>query len=142
MTRARLTRPSPWIVAGAFLVSGTVHLVRPAVFEPLIPRALPRPREIVYVSGVAELACAAGLAVRAPWAGPASAALLVGVWPGNLQMALDATARVRRGGGRPQNVALAAVAWARLPLQVPMIRAVLSTRRGTGERAAAPRSRA
>ncbi|MBL7495625.1 DoxX family protein [Frankia sp. CNm7] len=131
MDLRRFTRPGPRMVTGALLASGVIHLVRPSVFEPLIPRALPRPREIVYASGVAELVCAAGLIAKTSWAGPASAALLVGVWPGNLQMALDATTRAR-DGGRPRDVALAAVAWARMPLQVPMIRAVLSTRRSEG----------
>lgn len=127
MVRLRLTRPSPRLVAGAFLASGVTHLVRPTFFEPLIPPALPRPREIVYASGAVELVCAAGLLAKARWAGPASAALLVAVWPGNLQMALDATSRVRQGGAQPRDLALAAVAWARMPLQIPMIRAVLST---------------
>ncbi len=116
-------------MTATFLVSGVVHLVRPSIFEPLIPPALPRPREIVYASGVAELACAAGLLTKARWAGPASAALLVGVWPGNLQSALDATTRVREGGGKPRQVATAVLAWARIPLQIPMIRAVLAAPR-------------
>nr|WP_307873823.1 MULTISPECIES: DoxX family protein [unclassified Frankia] len=116
-------------MTGAFLVSGVTHLVRPSVFTSAVPPVLPRPREIVYLSGVAELVCAVGLLTKAHWAGPASAALLVGVWPGNLQMALDATSRVRQGGAQPRDLALAALAWARMPLQVPMIRAVLSTGR-------------
>lgn len=113
-------------VTGAFLVSGVVHLVRPQVFEPLVPRALPRRRELVLVSGVAELACAAGLltpALRRP-AGAASAALLVAVWPGNVQMALDAHRAVRRRGSTPRRELRRAVTLARIPLQVPMIRAV------------------
>ncbi|WP_230203080.1 hypothetical protein [Parafrankia discariae] len=87
MTRQQFVRPSPRFVTGAFLLSGMTHLARPSLFEPLVPRAIPRPREVVYASGVAELACAAGLLTKASWAGRASAALLVGVWPGNLQMA-------------------------------------------------------
>ncbi|WP_374690101.1 DoxX family protein [Frankia sp. AvcI1] len=129
VTSSRFTPPGPLLMSGAFLVSGVTHLVRPAVFEPLIPRALPGPRAVVYASGVAELVCAAGLLTKARWAGPASAALLVGVWPGNLHSALDATAKARRSGGRPRDVARAAAMWARLPLQIPMIRAVLSSSR-------------
>src|SRR5690625_3691539 len=53
----------PKIVTAAFLVSGVVHLVRPAVFEAIVPRALPHKRELVYASGLAELACAVGLLV-------------------------------------------------------------------------------
>ena len=48
-------------------------------------------REIVLVSGVAELVCAAGLVHPRTRnaAGWASAALLLAVWPGNFQMAAD-----------------------------------------------------
>jgi uncharacterized membrane protein len=111
--------PTAKILVGAFTVSGTVHLVKPEVFEPLMPRWVPAHRELILGSGVAELACAAGLVVprtrRA--AGLASAALLLGVFPGNLKMADDA----RRSGNRK----LQAVAYGRLPLQVPLIRAAL-----------------
>ena len=48
-------------LAGLFITSGTTHLVKPQVFEPLVPHALPRRRELIYASGVAELVCAAGL---------------------------------------------------------------------------------
>ena len=110
-------------MAAAFLTSGIVHLVKPSVFEPLIPDALPRPTDLVYVSGVAELICAVGLLRRARWAGPVSAAVLLAVWPGNLQMALDVTA----SAGSEDRAKVVAV-WARLPLQIPMIWAVLQDR--------------
>ena len=113
------------LVAG-FAGSGVVHLVRPEVYEPLMPAWLPAHREVILASGVAELACAVGLALprtrRA--AGWASATLLLGVWPGNLQMALDSN--------RSSSTAFKAVAWGRLPLQVPMIRAALAAARSTG----------
>ena len=105
------------IVAGAFLTSGTVHLVRPQVFEPLVPRSLPARRAIIVGSGVAELVCGAGLLTRRPWAPAASAALLVAVWPGNVTMAL-----AWQRSDRVHPVAKAA-AWARLPLQLPLIAA-------------------
>jgi len=111
------------IVLGAFTVSGIVHLVRPQVFEPLIPRQLPARRELVLASGVAELACAAGLAYPRTrrWAGYASAALLVGIFPGNLKMALDSR--------RSDSVAYQAATIARLPLQAPLIRGALRAAR-------------
>lgn len=121
-----MARPLPTgarLLAGAFAISGTVHLVRPQVFEPLVPRALPARRALVHLSGVAELACAAGLAhpaTRRP-AGFASAALLLAVWPGNWQMALDS----RRSRSTPYR----AVAWGRLPLQLPMVKAALDATR-------------
>lgn len=111
-------------IAAAFLASGTTHLVRPQMFESMIPRVLPSPRGVVYASGMVELACAAGLLRGARWAGPASAALLVGVLPAHLQMALDTTAAARR---KPtaKRLAWAVGSWARIPLQLPLIRAAL-----------------
>jgi uncharacterized membrane protein len=114
-------------LAALFLASGTVHLVRPTVMEPMIPRALPAPRQLVYVSGVAELACAAGLILPRTRrvAGWGSAVLLLLVLPGNLQMAATARKRAQRDPGSRSKQAFAAVAVARLPLQLPMIRTAL-----------------
>ena len=110
-------------MAGAFAVSGVVHLVKPQVFTPLIPRQLPAHRELILGSGVAELVCAAGLTHPRTrrWAGYASAALLVGVFPGNIKMALDAQ--------RSNNTAFKAGTVARLPLQLPLIRGALRAAR-------------
>lgn len=111
-------------LAALFVTSGAMHLVRPRVFETMVPRALPAPRLLVHASGVAELACAAGLlhpATRRA-AGWASAALLVVVFSANLQMAATEGKRARRGTGS-RGMALAALA--RLPLQVPLIRTAL-----------------
>ncbi|WP_374928874.1 DoxX family protein [Kytococcus sedentarius] len=118
--------PGTRIVAGAFTLSGVMHLVRPQVFEPVIPTPLRTwDTELVVLSGVAELLCAAGLAVPATRAaaGVASVALLAAVFPANVQMAIDHTRRARR---RPTagRVAVAAGTWARLPLQWTMVRAV------------------
>lgn len=90
----------------------------------MIPPQLPKPTAIVYASGVAELVLAAGLVGGRRWAGPASAALLVAVVPAHVQMIVDTTAAARR---KPtaKRVAYAAVAWVRLPLQIPLIRAAL-----------------
>lgn len=52
------------MLVGLFTFSGVVHLVRPGVFTPIVPDILPAHRLLVYVSGVAELLCAAGLAWR------------------------------------------------------------------------------
>jgi len=102
-----MTSPLPLgakVVVGAFLVSGTVHILRPRTFEPLMPSWVPAHREVIIGSGVAELACAAGMLAPPTrrWAGLASAALLVAVFPGNVQMAVDADMTlvgfVRSGG--------------------------------------------
>ncbi len=111
------------LLAGLFAVSGVVHLVRPDVYRPLVPSFVPAPDRVILGSGVAELACAAGLlvpATRRP-AGLASAALLVAVFPGNLQMAADSL--------KTRSTRFRAVALARLPLQLPMIRTALKAAR-------------
>lgn len=123
-------RGVPWIVAAPFAVSGVIHLVRPEVFEPIVPEPLrPWARELVIGSGVAEIACAAGLLPRSTRraAGRASAALLLAVWPANAQMSLDLGRRAlrRQDAG---SVAAFAVSLARLPLQVPLVRAALRAR--------------
>ena len=115
----RFRQIAPLGVAALFATSGTLHLVRPEIFEPLVPRVLPARDTLVLVSGIAELVCAAALVGRARWAGPVSAALLLAIWPGNLQMALDATAD-------PRSTTLwVALLWLRMPLQLPLIWAVL-----------------
>lgn len=112
------------VVIAPFAVSGVLHLVRPELFEPIVPRPLrPWARELVLASGVAELACAAGLMhpVTRPVAGAASAALLTAVWPANVQMTLDLGRRARRRNDA-RAWAFWAVSVARLPLQVPLVR--------------------
>jgi len=117
-------------LAALFLTSGVTHLVQPQVFEPLIPSAAPAPRELVYASGVAEILCAAGLLHPRTrrWAGWGSAALLVAVYPGNVQMSLDHGRRASRRRDSASRAAFAATL-ARLPLQLPLIRTAL---RATG----------
>jgi uncharacterized membrane protein len=106
-----------------FAVMGVLHFVQPKPFERIIPKAVPAKKELVYASGVAELVCAAGLlhprTRRA--AGLTSAALLAAVFPANVQMALDVN---RKGSTRAK-----ALAFGRLPLQIPLIRAALKASR-------------
>ncbi|HEY1827909.1 MAG TPA: hypothetical protein VGF87_07805 [Acidimicrobiales bacterium] len=122
---SRFRPRAPKLLAAAFAGSGIVHLVRPQVFSALMPRAIPERHHtnLIYASGVAELICAAGLVRRTPWAAPASVAVLAGVFPANVQMALDA------GSGRnPGPADNRAMAWGRLPLQLGMVWAALQAR--------------
>lgn len=111
-------------LSGIFAVSGVLHLVKPEVYEPLMPQVVPAHREVILVSGIVELACAAGLlhpATRVA-AGWASVALLLAVYPANLKMAADLKSSRRRS--------LRTAAFARLPLQVPLIRSAVRAARG------------
>ncbi len=94
--------------------SGVLHFVRPAPFVAIVPRSLPAPLQLVYASGVVELLGAGLLSVPRTRriGGAISAALLVAVFPANVSMALTA----RR---RPPLYRL--MAWARLPLQIPLV---------------------
>ncbi len=89
----------------------------------MVPAVLPARDAIVFASGIAEIGCAAGLLTRAPWAGLASALLLVAVFPGNVVFAVDSMT------APSTSPLLVAAAWGRLPLQAPMIWAALQARR-------------
>lgn len=111
-------------MAGLLGVAGVVHCVRPALYEPLIPRWLPgSARSWVLASGAAELGCAAAVShPRTRRAGAvASAALFVAVFPGNVKMTLDYH---RTSKPRWQQV----MTWIRLPLQWPLISLALRVR--------------
>lgn len=54
------------------------------------------------------------------------------VLPGNVQMAIDAHQRIQRKGSTPQRQVVRAVALLRIPLQAPLIRAVLRAGRSGG----------
>ena len=118
MRQARIVRSERGL-AGLLLFTGTTHMLRPALYDPIVPRVLPgAARAWTYGSGVAELAVAAALLVPLlrRRAALAAAVLFVVVFPANVQMALD--------GGYPGASGLLAspvLAWARLPLQVPLV---------------------
>jgi uncharacterized membrane protein len=98
----------------AFMIgAGIMHFVVPRFYEPLIPDELGSARAWVYGSGVAELV-AGGLVLnrRTTRLGALlTLVVLVGVYPGNIKMAVDA--------GVPHD-ATSWGAWIRLPFQLPM----------------------
>ena len=107
----RLRAASPYLLAALLGGAGVLHFVRPEFYDALIPPFLPNPRAWTYASGVAELACAAAVAVpRTRRAGGyASAALFVAIFPGNISAAFEP-------GDLPRWAAIA-----RLPLQIPLV---------------------
>lgn len=118
------------IVAGSFVISGVVHFAAPQVFGPLVPRELGDYRPWVYASGGVELVCAAGLVTRQNWAPVATAVTLAGLTIGNAQML-----RLWHKQERPKWQQ--AIAAARLPLQVPLIKWALESPTKNGNSAAA-----
>lgn len=111
-------------VAAIFAGSGVIHLVKPQVFEGTVPQVLPYHRELVYLSGAAELLCVAGLLVPRTrhHAAVATTALLVAIFPANLQMAWDAGEDFVVQGASRQRGAFLAATLIRLPLQWPLTR--------------------
>jgi uncharacterized membrane protein len=94
-----------------FLGAGIMHFVKPGAYEATVPDPLPGHREIVYVSGVAEIAGAlAVLPDRS--AGWWLIALLIAVFPANVNMAVNSE-RFRKV---PEPLL-----WVRLPLQALLI---------------------
>jgi uncharacterized membrane protein len=114
-------------LAGLFLASGTMHFVKPAPFEAIVPKQLPSHGALVYASGAAEIACAVGLFIPRTRrvAGLVSAALLVAVFPANVTMTAQAKRRLDRDPDDLAKRGYLAATVARLPLQWPMIRTAL-----------------
>jgi uncharacterized membrane protein len=79
------------LLSAAYLVAGLAHLRSPAGFVAITPFWVPWPRQVVALTGFAELAGAVGLLVprtrRA--AGMALALYALCVWPANLNHALN-----------------------------------------------------
>jgi uncharacterized membrane protein len=98
-----------------FVFAGLMHFVIPDTYESIVPRYLPRRRELVYASGVAEIAGGAGVLHRrtrrvASWW---SVATLIAVFPANVNMALNPD-RYKVPGG-------ALALWLRLPVQIVFV---------------------
>ncbi|MET7391005.1 hypothetical protein ACFYPT_39605 [Streptomyces sp. NPDC005529] len=106
---------SPLLLAGLLASAGVAHFAVPRQFDATVPRVLPgAARNWTRASGVVEFALAAGVALPRTRrvAALATAAFFVGVFPANVQMAVD---------WRNRPAPLKAAALARLPLQVPLV---------------------
>ncbi|SMD16338.1 DoxX family protein [Kibdelosporangium aridum] len=108
------------LLAAMLGTMGTLHFLVPRPFDRIIPRALPgNARTWTYVSGAGELGTALLIAIPKTrrLGGLLAALLFVAVFPGNVQMALDAKTTPSR-----------VVAFARLPLQWPLVAWALRVR--------------
>ena len=110
MDRSR--RPLRWLLTLVMVGMGITHFLVPRRFAVTIPRFLPAPMALVYISGVCEILGGLGLAIaRTRRAAAIGLALLyVAVWPANINMALH--------GISPTGVAFSPFwLWARVPFQ-------------------------
>jgi len=107
-------------------VTGALHFAFPKPYDGIIPGYVPGPARFwTYASGILEWACAVGVATPRTrrTAATATAALFVAVFPANIEMAVHA-----HGAGRW-------VAYARLPLQIPLVLWAWQVRRASAARA-------
>jgi uncharacterized membrane protein len=101
------------VLALLFGLAGIWHFVHPATYLAIMPPALPHPLALVYASGACEILGGLGLLLPRSrrLAGWGLLALLLAVFPANVYMAL-----IHEQLGIP-----GWVAWARLPLQLPLL---------------------
>lgn len=96
-------------------LAGVTHFTRPKFYDAIVPRTLPgTPRQWTYASGAAELAVATAVAVPRTrrLGGLAAVALFIAVFPANVKMARDF---------RDKSPKAKALAYGRLPLQIPLV---------------------
>lgn len=106
-----------WILALAMIGIGVLHFVRPKPFVRIVPKYLPAPLTLVYVSGFFEVLGGVGLLIPTTrvWAAWGLIALYVAVFPANVYMLTDNVSLDRR---KPiPRWAL----WLRLPFQLLFI---------------------
>ena len=82
------------ILATIFVFAGSMHFVKPSWFVRIVPPWLPAPLALVLISGAFEALGGVGILVPVTRvaAGWGLIALLVAVFPANVQMLLDAHA--------------------------------------------------
>ena len=104
------------LTGAVFVGAGLLHFLVPGAYEKIVPPYLPLHRELVYLSGAAEVLGGLGLFTRRTRsaAGIGLILLLLAVLPANVQMLLDA----RAAGKPPWWLTLL---WLRLPLQAALI---------------------
>ncbi len=105
-----------WVLGLFMIAAGINHFLAPAPYVAMMPEALPWPLALVYLSGFFEALGGLGLLIPVTrrWAAWGLVALLVAIFPANLNMAIN---ELPVGSLHPPAWAL----WARLPLQVVLI---------------------
>ena len=106
-----------YLMAAFYVLAGVNHFRVPEFYVAIMPPYLPWHLELVYLSGVAEILCGAGLLiprtrVLAAWA---TIALLLAIYPANIHVALNDVPMAGRSEG------LGIWNWVRLPFQFVLI---------------------
>ena len=105
-----------WLLAAFFVAAGANHFRDPGFYLPTMPSWVPWHRELLDLSGAAEIL--GGIGVLAPLtrraAGWGLIALLIAIFPANVNMALN---DVQPSGRHIDQWLL----WARLPIQAVLV---------------------
>jgi len=114
---SRTKRALLWVMSAFYVLGGVYHLVNPGFYLPMMTPYLPWHRELVFISGVAEIVL--GIVVLIPSLRRPAAlgiiALLIAVFPANLHIAMNDVplAGATEGAGIWN--------WVRLPFQAVFI---------------------
>lgn len=106
---------SAQLLVGLLATAGATHFLVPKPYDEIVPKSLPgSPRTWTRASGAAELALAAAVALPATRRTGAliTAGFFAAVFPANVKMAYD---------WRHRPAPFKAAAYARLPVQVPLV---------------------
>lgn len=119
-TLHRLKRPLRRVMAVLYVFAGVMHFVVPELYVQIVPPVFPARLELVYLSGIAEIALGAGLVHPrtrrlAAWG---IVALLIAIFPANVYMATSGVViEGAPGSGDPSDI----VRWGRLPIQALLL---------------------
>ena len=91
MNDDRVRAAMRWIIALFYAAAGVAHLAVPDKLLAITPSWVPFAPQIIFVTGLCELAGAVALVTRPLrwWAGVAFAAYAICVWPANFKHAVD-----------------------------------------------------
>jgi uncharacterized membrane protein len=80
-----------WVLAIFFAAAGVAHLMAPDALLAITPSWVPFAPQVIFVTGLCELAGAVALVTRPLrwWAGVAFAVYAICVWPANFKQAID-----------------------------------------------------
>ncbi len=106
-----------WALALAMIAVGVLHFVQPKPFVRIVPKYLPAPLTLVYVSGFFEILGGVGLLIpqTRTWAAWGLIALYIAVFPANIYMLTDNVSL------DPKKPIPRWMLWARLPFQFVFI---------------------
>lgn len=106
-----------WVMGLFYILAGSFHFISPEFYLPMMPPYLPYHRELVLLSGLAEVLCGVGVLIPATrrTAAWATILLLVAIFPANIHIALHNVAL----GGRSEGFGV--WNWVRLPFQAVLI---------------------